>query len=101
MAASTLTKGGGFPFKLLADTVAIKVNRVDKTPGGITLPDSIKQENMIETPSAVVLGVGPEVKYVKIGDIVYIAGPTPAMKAKIGEHEFLLIKEEMVGCIKA
>ena len=100
MATSSLPKGGGFPFKLLDNVIAIKVNRVDETRGGIALPDSMKEMNQLETPSAVVLGVGPEVKYVKVGDTVYIAGATPAMKAKIGDHEFLLLKEDAVGCIK-
>lgn len=100
MAGSSLPKGGGFPFRLLGDTVAVKVNRVDKSKGGIELPDHMKEMNQLETPSAVVLGIGPDVKWVSVGDTVYIAGATPAMKAKIGDHEFLILKEESIGCVK-
>ncbi len=53
--------------KAVLDRVFIKLQAYEKKQGGVLLPDSFEnQKNVGE-----VLNVGPEVKSVKIGDIVF------------------------------
>ena len=59
-----------FTFTPYGDRIAVKVKRVDESRGGIKLPSTGKQ--VIETVTATVMAVGPDVKQLKVGDIVSI-----------------------------
>jgi co-chaperonin GroES (HSP10) len=80
------------PFTPIGKFVAVRVHRITETKAGIVLPDS-SPDDPYQTPSATVLAVGPDVKQVKVGDVVL----TPYLHARLGRrggHEFLIINEE-------
>ncbi len=82
----------GVPIKPLSDRVAaVREEAQEKTASGIYLPDNAKEKPVV----AKVAAVGPKVKDLKVGDrIVYKEYSTTDIK--IGETEYLIIKEEDV-----
>ncbi len=80
------------PIKPLAGrVVAVREEAQTKTASGLYLPDNAKEKPVI----AKVEAVGPDVKSVKVGDrIVYKEYTTTDLK--IGDKEYLIVKEEDV-----
>lgn len=80
------------PIKPLADrVVAVRQAAETKTASGLYLPDSSKEKPVM----AEVKAVGPDVKSLKIGDlIVYKEYSTTELK--IDNVEYLIVKEEDV-----
>lgn len=80
------------PIKPLGDrVVAVKEQAKSQTASGLYLPDSSKEKTVV----AVVQAVGPDVKTLKKNDrIVYKEYATTELK--VGDTEYLLVKEEDV-----
>ncbi|HET6622605.1 MAG TPA: co-chaperone GroES [Candidatus Saccharimonadales bacterium] len=80
------------PISPLADRlVAVRDKAEAKTASGLYLPDSAKEQPVVAT----VVAVGPDVKAVKKDDkIVYKEYSTTELK--VGEAEYLIVKEEDV-----
>ncbi|UCG78878.1 MAG: co-chaperone GroES [Nitrospirota bacterium] len=77
-------------FKPLKDRVFISYSdEVEKTAGGIYVPDTAKEKPQ----KGKVEAVGPEVKELKIGDTVFFDRYSGS-KVNIDNTEYLIIKEE-------
>ena len=74
--------------------IAVQVKKVDKSPGGIVIPDSAPKD--FQTPECTVLAVGPEVKYVRVGDRVLVSEMVMASKVFVERASFVLVKEEQL-----
>jgi chaperonin GroES len=80
----------GMKLKPLKDRVFISyTEEVEKTPGGIYVPDTAKEKPQ----KGKVEAVGTEVKEVKVGDTV-LFDKYSGSKVKVNEAEHLIIKEE-------
>lgn len=79
--------------KPLKDRVVVKYSseELEKTPGGIYVPDVAKEKPQ----KGVVIEVGSEVKEVKVGDTV-LFDKYAGSKIKIDDVEYLIIKEEEI-----
>ncbi len=79
--------------KPLKDRVVVKYSseELEKTPGGIYVPDVAKEKPQKGT----VIEVGSEVKEVKVGDTV-LFDKYAGSKIKIDDVEYLIIKEEEI-----
>jgi len=79
--------------KPLKDRVVVKFSseELEKTPGGIYVPDVAKEKPQKGT----VIEVGSEVKEVKVGDTV-LFDKYAGSKIKIDDFEYLIIKEEEI-----
>ncbi len=80
------------PIKPLAGrVVAVREEALEKTASGLYLPDNAKEKPVI----AKVEAIGPDVKSVKVGDrIIYKEYTTTDLK--VGDKEYLIVKEEDV-----
>ncbi len=79
--------------KPLKERVVVKYSseELEKTPGGIYVPDVAKEKPQKGT----VIEVGSEVKEVKVGDTV-LFDKYAGSKIKIDDVEYLIIKEEEI-----
>ncbi len=79
--------------KPLKDRVVVKYSEeeVEKTPGGIYVPDVAKEKPQKGTVEA----VGSEVKELKVGNTV-LFDKYSGSKIKLNDIEYLIIKEEDV-----
>lgn len=79
--------------KPLKDRIVVKFSseEMEKTPGGIYVPDVAKEKPQ----KGVVVEVGSEVKEVKVGDTV-LFDKYAGSKIKVNEVEYLIIKEEEI-----
>ncbi len=79
--------------KPLKDRVVVKYSseELEKTPGGIYVPDVAKEKPQKGT----VIEVGSEVKEVKVGDTV-LFDKYAGSKIKVDDVEYLIIKEEEI-----
>ena len=81
--------------KPLADKIVVeRTQAVEKTAGGIVIPDTAKEK----PEQGKVISVGKDVKEVKGGDEVLFGKYSPT-EVKIDGKEYLLIKEEDVLAI--
>jgi chaperonin GroES len=81
--------------KPLKDRVVVSyTEEPEKTAGGIYVPDSAKEKPQ----QGKVEAVGPEVKELKVGNVVLFDKYTGS-KVKVGDAEQLIIKEEDVLAI--
>lgn len=97
-AVSTAAKERTAMFTPLGEAVAVKVIRVEKTEGGIALPQA--SQDKYETPFAVVFAVGPECKWVKPGMTILAAVTTPGASVFYKGDRYLLLKESaLVGVV--
>ena len=74
--------------------VALKVIKVTETGGGLALPANMQQD--YQTPKCVVLAVGPQVMFTKVGDHIFIPGETIASKLFVGDANFVMIREDQI-----
>lgn len=81
--------------KPLADrVVAVREEAQSKTASGLYLPDAAKEKPTL----AKVVAVGPEVKYVKVGDrIVYKQYAESLVELKVDGKEYIIIRESGVA----
>ncbi|MCX8033695.1 MAG: co-chaperone GroES [Thermodesulfovibrio sp.] len=79
--------------KPLKDRVVVKYSseELEKTPGGIYVPDVAKEKPQKGT----VIEIGSEVKEVKVGDTV-LFDKYAGSKIKVDDVEYLIIKEEEI-----
>lgn len=79
--------------KPLKDRVVVKYSseELEKTPGGIYVPDVAKEKPQ----KGEVIAIGSEVKEVKIGDSV-LFDKYAGSKIKVNDVEYLIIKEEEI-----
>lgn len=79
--------------KPLKERVVVKYSseELEKTPGGIYVPDVAKEKPQ----KGEVIAVGSEVKEVKVGDIV-LFDKYAGSKIKVDDVEYLIIKEEEI-----
>lgn len=95
VSTTQLTKGGNTVSTVitpLADrVVAVREKAEAKTISGLYLPDTAKEKPAY----AVVESVGPDVKSLKKGDKIVFKEYTTT-ELKIGDVEYLLVKEEDV-----
>lgn len=79
--------------KPLKDRLVVKYSseELEKTPGGIYVPDVAKEKPQRGT----VIEVGSEVKEVKVGDTV-LFDKYAGSKIKVDDVEYLIIKEEEI-----
>lgn len=101
-----------FDFTPIGNQAAIKPHEQKESRGGIFIPDlsptgedgiDVKEtmRQIDESPTATVLAVGPDVKQLKVGDVIMCPSGAPVMKMKRGRAEFLIINEnEVAGVIK-
>ncbi len=84
-------------FKPLKDRVFISyTEEMDKTPGGIYVPDTAKEKPQRGKVEA----IGPEVKEVKVGDEVMF-DRYAGSKVRMNGTEYLIVKEEdILGIIE-
>lgn len=82
--------------KPLKERVVVKYSseELEKTPGGIYVPDVAKEKPQ----KGEVIAVGSEVKEVKVGDIV-LFDKYAGSKIKVDDVEYLIIKEEEILAI--
>ena len=85
-------------FKPLKDRVFISyTEEVEKTPGGIYVPDTAKEKPQRGKVEA----IGTEVKEVKVGDEVMF-DRYAGSKVKMNGTEYLIIKEEdILGIVES
>ena len=78
--------------------VAEKLEKKTKTASGLYLTTKIEDE----PTTAIALEIGPDVKHVKKGDqIVYREYSATTTNLKVGDREYLIIKEEdVLGLVK-
>lgn len=87
-----LTQGGdGMKIKPLGSRVLVKKLEEEerRTPGGIVLPESVKDEKAVKG-EVVALGTGEKFE-VKVGDKVLIAAYA-GTEVRVGEEKYLLVK---------
>jgi chaperonin GroES len=79
--------------KPLKERVVVKYSseELEKTPGGIYVPDVAKEKPQKGT----VIEIGSEVKEVKVGDTV-LFDKYAGSKIKVDDVEYLIIKEEEI-----
>mgnify|MGYP001040357902 CR=1 FL=1 len=79
--------------KPLKDRIVVKFSseEMEKTPGGIYVPDVAKEKPQ----KGVVVEIGSEVKEVKVGDTV-LFDKYAGSKIKVNDIEYLIIKEEEI-----
>lgn len=79
--------------KPLKERVVVKYSseELEKTPGGIYVPDVAKEKPQ----KGEVIAVGSEVKEVKVGDTV-LFDKYSGSKIKVDDVEYLIIKEEEI-----
>jgi|UniRef100_A0A7C4AJ46 chaperonin GroES len=79
--------------KPLKDRIVVKFSseEMEKTPGGIYVPDVAKEKPQ----KGVVVEIGSEVKEVKVGDTV-LFDKYAGSKIKVNDVEYLIIKEEEI-----
>jgi len=82
------------PLKPLADRIIAEHEAPEsKTASGLYLPDAAKEKSIV----AKVLAVGPEVKYLKVGDrIVYKQYADSLVELKFGGKEYISVRESGV-----
>jgi len=79
----------------LADRIVLEqIESEEKTSSGIILPDSAKEK----PEQAKVIAIGPDVKGVKVGEVVLYTKYGPN-EAKVDGKEYLIVKEEDVMAI--
>jgi chaperonin GroES len=79
-------------FKPLGDRIFVKyMEEVERTAGGIFIPDAAKEKPQRGKVEA----VGKEVKEVKVGDVV-LFDKYSGSKINIDNEDFLIVKEEEV-----
>jgi chaperonin GroES len=80
------------PIKPLADyVVAVREQATNKTASGLYLPETATDKPKL----AKVVGIGPEVKGLKVGDdIIYKDYATTELK--VGTEDYLIVKEQDV-----
>lgn len=73
--------------------VATRAEAEKKTASGLYLPDAAKEKPMMAT----VIAVGPEVKYLKVGDrIAYKQYAESLVELKVNDKEYIVIRESGV-----
>jgi chaperonin GroES len=79
-------------FKPLGDRIFVKyMEEVERTAGGIFIPDAAKEKPQRGKVEA----VGKEVKEVKVGDII-LFDKYSGSKINIDNEDYLIVKEEEV-----
>ena len=79
-------------FKPLGDRVFVKfLEEMEKTPGGIYIPEAAKEKPQ----KGKVEAAGKDVKEIKVGDTV-LFDKYSGSKIKMDDSEYLIIKEEEV-----
>ena len=79
------------PLKPLADRIIAQHEGVEKkSASSLVLPEAAKEKSIV----AVVLAVGPEVKYLKVGDrIVYKQYAESLVELKLDGKDYISIRE--------
>jgi chaperonin GroES len=90
----------------LYDKVVVKIDRAEKTAGGLFIPDSVNKEKPQE---AVIIAVGQGKRNedgkllpldVKVGDRI-LFGKYSGNEIKIDDEEFLILREdEIIGVVE-
>lgn len=79
----------------LTDRVVLEqIESEEKTSSGIILPDSAKEK----PEQAKVVAIGPDVKGIKVGEIVLYTKYGPN-EVKVDGKEYLIVKEEDVMAV--
>lgn len=90
--------GKGDPGKLgfipMMAMVAVQTRGTKKSEGGIVIPDNSPAASDYRTPEGTVLAVGPEVKYLKVGDRVLFPAQAMGYKIFYQRCNFIVIKED-------
>lgn len=86
---------GELAFEPYGSKLAVRVYRQDTTTSGLKLVGAGADE--YRTPRALVLAVGPEVRHVKVGDVVFFPPSTIAERIVRDTGYFLVVKEESVA----
>lgn len=82
--------------KPINDRLIVKMPEVmEKTAGGLFLPDTAKEKPL----EGEVVAVGSKVKQVKVGDTV-LYGEYAGQTFDVGGQEFLIVREDEVFLIK-
>jgi chaperonin GroES len=79
-------------FKPLGDRVFIKfLEEMERTPGGIYIPEAAKEKPQ----KGKVEAVGKDVEEVKVGDTI-LFDKYSGSKVKIDDQDYLIVKEEEI-----
>ncbi len=86
-------------FKPLGDRVLVKVQEVKtQTASGIYIPDNASKEKPTQ---AEVMAIGPDVKYVDVGDNVVYTKFARSASVTLDEQEYLVMEvAEILGVLK-
>lgn len=87
-----------FPLKTISSRVLLKHHKVGETRGGVVLPDSAPIDAS-NTPTGTVLAVGPDVKWVKVGDVVLVADAGKVFFCRYNRHEFIMLDESLIVAV--
>lgn len=74
--------------------VVERTEAVEKTAGGIVIPDTAKEK----PEQGKVIAVGRDVEEIKVGDVI-VFGNFAATEVKVDGKEYLLIKEDEVWAV--
>lgn len=91
-----MAKKSGVSFKPLGDRVFVKfMEEMEKTAGGIYIPDAAKEKPQRGSVEA----VGKDVEEVKVGDVI-LFDKYAGSKINIDNQDYLIVKEdEILGII--
>lgn len=85
-------------FVPVEDKLALHIFRVEETEGGIVIPDAARDR--IETETALVIAVGPDVKYVMEGDRVLLPAGHMFQKVRhLGQETAIFREKDIVGVV--
>lgn len=76
--------------------VVERTQAVDKTAGGIVIPDTAKEK----PEQGKVVAVGKDVEEIKVGDVI-IFGNFAATEVKVDGKEYLVVREKEVFAVIA
>jgi len=83
-------------FTPLGEYVSLHVHKVDQTKGGVVLPQGVGDPS--NSPTATVIAVGPDCKWVKEGDVVVCHMDTAARNVIHQGHKVVVCKEsQLIG----
>lgn len=74
--------------------VVERTQAVDKTAGGIVIPDTAKEK----PEQGKVVAVGKDVEEIKVGDVI-VFGNFAATEVKVGGNEYLIVREKEVFAV--
>jgi len=87
---------GSREIKPIFDKVVVIRDETPEKIGGIIVPDSVKERDKPLTGK--VHAIGPEVRYIKVGDCV-VFSQYAGMNIALDDQSYIIMKEEDIHCV--